>query len=80
MILSTIVATLKRRSKDDSHGHDPVNLACWVHGTLPELRASVFIRIRGQSPLHDLARVRHQFKLTFGRCAGQLHQDPACVG
>jgi hypothetical protein len=80
MILNAIATKLKRRAKTDSHGRDPVNLACWVHGTLPELRASVFIRIRGPSPLHDLARVRHQFKLTFGRCAGQPHQDPACVG
>jgi hypothetical protein len=30
--------------------------------------------------LHDLARLRHQVKLTFGRCAGQRHQDPACCG
>jgi hypothetical protein len=30
--------------------------------------------------LHDLARLRHQFKLTFGRCAEQLHHYPACVG
>ena len=36
--------------------------------------------IQGLSPLHDLARLRHQLKLTFGRCAEQLHQHPACVG
>jgi hypothetical protein len=80
MILNALVERLKRRSKDGSHGGDPVNLACWVHGTLPELRASVFFRIRGLSPLHDLARLRHQFKLTFGRGPGQLHHYPACVG
>jgi len=30
--------------------------------------------------LPDLARLRHQVKLTFGRCPRQLHHYPACVG
>ena len=79
MILNALVERLKRRSKGGSHGGDPVNLAGWVHGTAP-VSAIVFFRIQGLSPLHDLVRLRHQFKLTCGRCAGQLHQYPACGG
>ena len=80
MILNALVERLKRRSKDDSHGGDPVNLAGWVHGTAPVSAIVFFFRIQGPSPLHDLVRLRHQFKLTCGRCAGQLHQYPACGG
>src|SRR4051794_39116848 len=29
---------------------------------------------KARALLHDLARLRHQVKLTFGRCAGQLGQ------
>lgn len=36
--------------------------------------------IQGLSPLQDLIRLRHQFKLTFGRRAQRLHQYPACGG
>ena len=32
--------------------------------------SAVFFRIQGPSPLHDLVRLRHQVKLTCGRCAG----------
>ena len=35
MLLNAVVERLKRRSKGDSHGSDPVNLAEWVHGTAP---------------------------------------------
>jgi hypothetical protein len=36
MLLNALVERLKRRSKGDSHGSDPVNLAEWVHGTARE--------------------------------------------
>jgi hypothetical protein len=36
--------------------------------------------IQGLSPLHDLGRLRHQFKLTFGRRVWRHHQYPACGG
>jgi hypothetical protein len=36
--------------------------------------------IQGLSLLHDLGRLRHQFKLTFGRRPCRHHQYPACGG